>query len=155
MLSLARTTEIVDQLAAYFEVKAPAVVMTPGCGTSWYRPLFKRIEVRLMSNEDTVLHEFAHHLHVIRLPRDKGHHNEAFYWCLRHCIAAVGMKDYPWQQEYKIVQRWARRDGLIEPRLGDVRSEFPAHVIKAWEDKFKHLVLQDSRPQVMEAGGSQ
>lgn len=118
MITAERTLEIVEQLAEFFEVPAPKVFME-NTRKAYYRSFDYSITMRPTANEWVVLHEFAHHLHYLRIPKDKKNHGEGFYWCLRHTVDAFGMKDYPWRKEYLGIKHRAIKDGLILPSEWD------------------------------------
>lgn len=94
----------------------------------WYTPGRKgTIRVSRKTKVWIVCHEFAHHLdeqiNHKRLPIGANRklvkvgpsmqegHSESFYRNLLRVIEAVGIKDYPWQKEYRQIARWAKRDG--------------------------------------------
>lgn len=86
-------------------------------GSGFYKPEVKTIVVGRVTEPWILVHEFAHHMmHEafgrIRVGRRDQPHGEGFYYKLRRVTALVG-GEYPWDEEYKTIQKYARRDGLL------------------------------------------
>lgn len=59
---------------------------------------------------EALLHEYAH---IVLFNTTGGHgHGDEFYRAVRRVIAAVGVTDYRWHEEYQTIWQMAVRDGL-------------------------------------------
>jgi hypothetical protein len=102
-------------LAGRFHVKAPRLSISRRRNTirGTYRPSQQRIRVSPNTQTWVVAHEFAHYLDHVVNPGTKGH-TISFYRNLLNVIAEIGeTASYPWNEEYAVLRRWAKRDGIF------------------------------------------
>ncbi len=103
---------VVRFLSHRFGVSMPVLSFTGrnpelGLYTSWTQCITLAPHTR----PRCIAHEFAHHLDMSINGWNK-EHNESFYFNLKRVVEALGV-DYPWGEEYRQVQRWARQDRLL------------------------------------------
>ena len=116
-------------LASRFDIRMPKLQFN-GRGSGSYDPASETIYLSKPAEKSTIAHEFSHHLdEVLNNKTGKAYqtvsrkwHSESFYFNLRRVVEALGM-NYPWDQEYKQVRRWARRDGLLKAEEEETSGE--------------------------------
>lgn len=100
-------------LSGRFGVRMPRLRFTgrnphSGLYTTWD----SSITLAPQTRPRCVAHEFAHHLDTSVNGYNK-EHSRTFYSNLKHVVSALGM-DYPWQDDYLQIERWAKQDGLLK-----------------------------------------
>lgn len=103
--------EIANILAAEFNIKPPLVSINSRRRGASYTPMFRRINIPFAGSwrgtENSMVHEFAHHLVNVRSPRARPHGSE-FIRALAEVSAAWygDIHQYDWKTEYKSVKSW-------------------------------------------------
>jgi hypothetical protein len=98
--------------AKHFDISMPGLQVRVRRGGR-YKTMSRTISVPPNASRSTLVHEFAHHLnHMVCSERG---HGPAFRACLvQVATLAYGRANrYPWSMEYRSIQKWAKRYGLL------------------------------------------
>lgn len=114
-IDLQKAREQVALLAKELDIQAPKVRLAPKYKHSFYRIVERTIYLctasKWWSVEDSILHEFAHHVvHMRYARRCKSHHGPEFKAAMIQVVRAwygENTDRYEWEKEYKSVRHLA------------------------------------------------
>jgi hypothetical protein len=109
-------------LSDRFQVRIPRVKMGRNSQRGFYRRSSSLISIGRQCEPWVVAHEFAHHVDQLKYTTlQKEWHSESYYLSLLQVITALGVENYPWEEEYRQLRRWAERDGYLGTPHAPVR----------------------------------